>query len=242
MTWVDGDREDRDRTLFIMEQQRPPRYVPPTEEEHAEREQERLHRFFNVYPLAAVALCGVLTALLLAAVLGMPSEGIVWVGQGIAAGSWELELLGESCLLFLATCGMRVLLRGREEDRRVLKSWREIPRRRLLVSGAVGWAVMIALTVLLGGIAGGAVTGALLALPGLVRGRRLLRCRGYAQAMSLLLCVALGGVSIYAGTNGYGGVEAVTTELLELSAAMSAACAVYGVCSLAAEKRMEFED
>ena len=236
--WVDGDREDRDRTLYIMEHpQRPARYVPPTEEEHAEREQQRLHSFFDLYPLAAVSLCGILTALLLAAVLGMPELGVVPVGTGIAAGSWELELLGESCLLFLSTCGVRVLLRGREADQRVMKSWREIPRRMLLSGAVVGWALLILLTLLLGGIAGGALTGALLALPGLFHRRKMLRCRGYAQAISLLLCVLFSGFSIYAGTNGLRGMEVVCARLLEFSAAMSAACAVYGVCSLAEEHR-----
>lgn len=235
-TWVDGDREDQDRTLFVMEQ-RPPRHVPRTEAEHEARERRRLVQFFNWYPLAAVVLCGILTLLLLSAVLNMPGEGVVQAGEGIAAGSWELELLGESCLLFLAMSGIRVLLRGREADQRVLKSWLEITRADLMQGLLVGMVLLTVLVELLGGIAGGAVTGAVLAVPTLLRGGKLLRCRGYAQAGSLLLCVVLCGISIYAGTNGYPTLERVTGEFLEFSAGLSAVYAVYGLCSLAAENQ-----
>ena len=44
--WVDGEREPKDQTLFVMEQ-RPPRDTRPSDEEHERREKHRLHRFFN---------------------------------------------------------------------------------------------------------------------------------------------------------------------------------------------------
>lgn len=238
ITWVDGDREDQDRTLFVMER-RQPRYVPPTEEEHEARERRRLTLFFNWYPLAAVVLCGILTLLLLSAVLNMPGDGVVQAGEGIALGSWELELLGESCLLFLAMSGVRVLLRGREDHRCALKNWLEISRSELMQGLLVGMVLMTVLVRLLGGIAGGAATGAVLAVPALLRGRKLLPCRGYAQACSLLLCVVLSSISIYAGTNGHPELETVAWEFLDFSAGLSAACAVYGVCSLAEENRAD---
>ena len=236
--WVDGDREDQDRVLFVMER-RPPRHVLPTEEEHEARERRRLTVFFNWYPLAALVLCGMLTLLLLSAVLYMPGEGVVQTEAGIATGSWELELLGESCLLFLAMSGVRVLLRGQKDNQRMQKSWLEISRTDLLQGLLVGLVLMTVLIKLLGGIAGGAVTGAVLGVPALLRGGKLLRCRGYAQACSLLLCVMLSCVSIYAGTNGYVELERVSWEFLDFSAGLSAACAVYGVCSLAEENRAE---
>lgn len=238
VAWVNGDREDRDRTLFIMEQ-RPPRYVPPTEEEHEARERQRLHRFFDWYPAAALLLCGILTSLLLCAVFLMPGKGVVQAGEGVAVGSWALELLGESCLMFLSMSGVRVLLRGREADKRELKGWREVSRRELLLGTLISGALLLILVTALDGIAGGALTGALMAVPALFRGRELLRCRGYAQAASLLLCVVLSGVSIYAGDIGDAAMVTVAAELLEISAGASSAFAVYGVCSLAAENRAE---
>ena len=239
-TWVDGDQEQQDRTLFIMEQ-RPARYTPPipTEEEHEAREQQRLHHFLNWYPLAALVLCAVLTGLLLAAVLRMPADGVVSLGETLATGSWELELLGESCLLFLSVSAVRVLLRGREKDRRMLKTWPELNRHDLLAGSLLGTALLVVLATILGGIAGGALTGALLAVPPLLTTGKLIHCRGYAQAGSLLLCVVIAGVSIYAGTHGLPQAEALAAELLELAAGLSSACAVYSICSLAAEYRRE---
>lgn len=238
ITWVDGDREDQDPILFVMEQ-RPPRYVPPTEEEHEARERRRLSLFFNWYPLAALVLCGILTLILLSAVLYMPGDGVVLAGEGNAEGSWELELLGESCLLFLAMSGVRVLLRGRKDSQHTMKNWMEISRADFAQGLLVCLVLITVLVELLGGIAGGAVTGAVLGVPALLRGGKLLRCRGYAQAGSLLLCVVLSCVSIYAGTNGYAELESVAWEFLDFSAGLSAACAVYGVCSLAEENRAE---
>ena len=72
--WVDGDREPKDQSLFVMEQ-RPPRSFRPSDEEHERREKHRLHRFFNWYPLAAGALCLVLVGIMMAAVLTMPVFG-----------------------------------------------------------------------------------------------------------------------------------------------------------------------
>ena len=72
--WVDGEREPKDQTLFVMEQ-RPPRRARPSEEEHERREKHRLHRFFNWYPVAAGVLCLALVAIMMAAVVTMPTFG-----------------------------------------------------------------------------------------------------------------------------------------------------------------------
>ncbi|MDD2956776.1 MAG: hypothetical protein PHD67_10785, partial [Oscillospiraceae bacterium] len=71
LSWVDGEREPKDQTLFVMER-RPPRLVHPSEEEQERRERYHLRRFFNWYPFAAVAICLLLTAVLLTAALKMP--------------------------------------------------------------------------------------------------------------------------------------------------------------------------
>lgn len=49
ISWVDGDREPKDRTLFVMEQ-RPHREFRPSEEEFERREKDRLPEVFNWYP------------------------------------------------------------------------------------------------------------------------------------------------------------------------------------------------
>ena len=54
-SWVDGEREPKDQTLFVMEQ-RSPRHVRPSDEEHERREKHRLHRFFNWYPIAEMCI------------------------------------------------------------------------------------------------------------------------------------------------------------------------------------------
>ena len=55
ISWVDGDREPKDRTLFVMEQ-RPHREFRPSEEEFERREKDRLRKFFNWYPIAAAGI------------------------------------------------------------------------------------------------------------------------------------------------------------------------------------------
>ena len=136
--WVDGDRESKDQTLFVMEQRRRRSYLP-SEEEHEQREKHRLHRFFNWYPLAAGALCVVFVAVLMTAVLHMPvfgrpdnptnnevSEhyleyGVEETGSENAVTAMILsyrgfDTLGESCVLFLAVTSVMMLLLRDEKN------------------------------------------------------------------------------------------------------------------------------
>lgn len=134
VVWVDGEREPKDQTLFVMEQ-RPPRDFRPSEEEHEKREKHRLRKFFNWYPLAAAVICLALVGVLLAAVMRMPGFGQAdnpinnevsqhylefgeeETGSANAVTAMILsyrgfDTLGESCVLFLAvTCVMMLLLR-----------------------------------------------------------------------------------------------------------------------------------
>ena len=72
--WVDGDREPKDQTLFVMEQ-RPPRHVQRSDAEFATQDKHRLHRFRRWYPVCAVLICLALMGILMAAVLTMPTFG-----------------------------------------------------------------------------------------------------------------------------------------------------------------------
>ncbi len=143
--WVDGEREPKDQSLFVMER-RPPRDFRPSDEEFERLERHRLRRFFNWYPVAAAGIGVLLVAILLAAVLGMPlfgeagnptnnevSEHYLEYGReetGSANAVTAMiisyrgfDTLGESCVLFLAvTSVMMLLLRDEkntgEQDRR----------------------------------------------------------------------------------------------------------------------------
>lgn len=135
--WVDGEREPKDQTLFVMEQ-RPPRRVRQTEEEFERREKDRLRKFFNWYPAAAAVICAVMVAVLLLAVMNMPGFGqadnplnnevadrYIEHGQeetgsenavtAMIIGYRGFDTFGESCVLFLAVTAVAMLL-GRKED------------------------------------------------------------------------------------------------------------------------------
>ena len=132
LSWVDGDREPKDQTLFVMEQ-RPHRDFRPSEEEFERREKARLKKFFNWYPTAAAAICVALVMILLATVMNMPgfgqednpinnevaerylerseeetgSENVV---TAMIIGYRGFDTLGESCVLFLAVAAVMILL------------------------------------------------------------------------------------------------------------------------------------
>ena len=132
VSWVDGDREPKDQTLFVMEQ-RPHRDFRPSEEEFERREKARLKKFFNWYPTAAAAICVALVMILLATVMNMPgfgqednpinnevaerylerseeetgSENVV---TAMIIGYRGFDTLGESCVLFLAVAAVMILL------------------------------------------------------------------------------------------------------------------------------------
>ena len=132
VSWVDGDREPKDQTLFVMEQ-RPRRDFRPSEEEFERREKDRLRKFFNWYPIAAAVICAALGLILLATVMNMPgfgqednpinnevaerylerseeetgSENVV---TAMIIGYRGFDTLGESCVLFLAVAAVMILL------------------------------------------------------------------------------------------------------------------------------------
>lgn len=132
VSWVDGDREPKDQTLFVMEQ-RPRRDFRPSEEEFERREKDRLRKFFNWYPIAAAVICAALGLILLATVMNMPGFGQEdnpinnevserYLAQGaeetgsenvvtaMIIGYRGFDTLGESCVLFLAVAAVMILL------------------------------------------------------------------------------------------------------------------------------------
>ena len=132
VSWVDGDREPKDQTLFVMEQ-RPHRDFRPSEEEFERREKDRLRKFFNWYPIAAAVISAVLGLILLATVMNMPGFGQEdnpinnevsqrYLEQGaeetgsenvvtaMIIGYRGFDTLGESCVLFLAVAAVMILL------------------------------------------------------------------------------------------------------------------------------------
>ncbi|MEG2176793.1 MAG: hydrogen gas-evolving membrane-bound hydrogenase subunit E [Oscillibacter sp.] len=137
VSWVDGDREPKDRTLFVMEQ-RPPRPAPDWEE-HERRERHRLRKFLDRYPFAAIFICLTLMAVLLTTVLHMPAfgqagnptnnevpkhyleHGAAETGSANAVSAMILsyrgfDTLGESCVLFLSVVCVTMLLQRDEKN------------------------------------------------------------------------------------------------------------------------------
>ena len=137
-SWVDGEREPKDQTLFVMEQ-RPPRRARQTEEEFERKDRDRLQKFFNWYPAAAAVICLVIVAVLLIAVMNMPGFGQAdnpinnevsdrYLKHGreetgsenavtaMIVGYRGFDTFGESCVLFLAVAAVMILL-AREEHR-----------------------------------------------------------------------------------------------------------------------------
>ena len=168
--WVDGEREPKDQTLFVMEQ-RPPRHVRPSEEEFQRREEDRLRKFFNWYPIAAAVICAVLVAILLTTVMSMPgfgeednpinnevsdryleygaedtgSENVV---TAMIIGYRGFDTLGESCVLFLAVAAVMILLlRDRKntselEVRQIERDEAEAMSHEDLILKQVAWVLI----------------------------------------------------------------------------------------------------
>ncbi len=131
--WVDGEREFKDRSLFVMEQRSSVTFRRPTEEEHERREKHRLRWFLNRYPIGAGLLGLTLVAVLMAVVLTMPPFGQPdnpmhnEVAQRYLERGYEetgaenivtamilnyrgFDTLGESCVLFLAVAAVMILV------------------------------------------------------------------------------------------------------------------------------------
>ena len=168
--WVDGEREPKDQTLFVMEQH-PPRHVRQSEEEFQRREEDRLRKFFNWYPIAAAVICAVLVAILLTTVMSMPgfgeednpinnevsdryleygaedtgSENVV---TAMIIGYRGFDTLGDSCVLFLAVAAVMILLlRDRKntselEVRQIERDEAEAMSHEDLILKQVAWVLI----------------------------------------------------------------------------------------------------
>ena len=142
LDWLDGERESKDQTLFVMER-RPPR-LRPTPEEHARRERHRLRKFLGIYPVLAGLVCLTLTGILLYTVVRMPGfgqagsplhnevaehyleytereTGATNAVTGMILSYRGFDTLGESCVLFLAVACVMLLLErdGGEQAQRL---------------------------------------------------------------------------------------------------------------------------
>ena len=112
ISWVDGDREPKDRTLFVMEQ-RPHREFRPSEEEFERREKDRLRKFFNWYPMPGFGQEDnpinneVAERYLEHSEEETGSENVV---TAMIIGYRGFDTLGESCVLFLAVSAVMILL------------------------------------------------------------------------------------------------------------------------------------
>lgn len=136
-SWVDGEWEPKDRTLFVME--RRPLRSGPSEEEGQRRERHRLNRFLVYYPIAAMMVGLILTLILLATVLHMPLFGAENNPANGEVAEYYLEhaeeetgaenvvtamildyrgfdTLGESCVLFLSVVCVTILLQRDEKN------------------------------------------------------------------------------------------------------------------------------
>jgi len=256
ISWVDGDREPKDRTLFVMEQ-RPHREFRPSEEEFERREKDRLRKFFNWYPIAAAVICMALGIILFTTVMNMPgfgqednpinnevaerylehseeetgSENVV---TAMIIGYRGFDTLGESCVLFLAVSAVMILLLRDRKNTSEQVAWVLLP-----------FIFLFAIYVLLngetspgGGFSGGTILGAGLILFSAAFGpghtRVLMNQRRYSavRTFGLLLYAVLYGVYIFIGANGLPNYLTGMILLIDLAVGLVVACTVYGFYAL----------
>ena len=257
ISWVDGDREPKDRTLFVMEQ-RPHRDFRPSEEEFERREKDRLRKFFNWYPIAAAVICVALGIILFTTVMNMPgfgqednpinnevaerylerseeetgSENVV---TAMIIGYRGFDTLGESCVLFLAVSAVMILLlRDRKNT-----SEHELQQMEREETAAQGRSdLILKQTAPGGGCSGGTILGAGLILFSAAFGhghmRVLMNQRRYSavRTFGLLLYAVLYGVYIFIGANGLPNYLTGMILLIDLAVGLVVACTVYGFYAL----------